>query len=377
MGQFDFRDKWESGFGKTESDENKFGGQSIDETKDNPLLQELGEFKSADSSLSVPDDWREATSVGGSVNPWSEVSGNTTGAACVSSTSCPSGWSCVDGFCRKTSLSTTTNGGASVGAGDCDIEDLDGRIVTRQFQCGSSSTRTSCQNGGTCGEGARLVTETWYNSWSHTSDGGCCNSATTVSSSGARSCEEEGTEGDYGYGGGGGSQKCTLFCNAIGAYNPEFIDFFNCRDKMCKKPNCQECHFGQCRYPPLKPIPCQCKSSPCPTCSVCNVSSGQCDVLDATKEECLTKSTYRCSCVCGEPVEVEGFGVTKEKADDDAREKCKEKCGGEIPDCRNFCRIQCNCNADCLGGTCGPDLRCEGTEGAVDKSYIWIQAGES
>ena len=340
MGLFDFREKWDSGVGQTSSDENKFGGQTIDETKDNPLLQELKEFKSGDSSKSVPDTWQDSTSAGGSEVSLDGPSGKIRGA-CMSSSTCPSGWSCVDGFCQKTSISTNT-GSASTSAGDCDIKDSELRTITRTFQCGSSS-RTACFNGGTCGDGAEQVQRDWPNSgWKTINSiygGGCCNNPSRGL---YYAILPDGTRRRVKYCGPSGEDAsvCTSFCNSVGSYAPELTNMFDCGDKGCPDPDCQECHFGQCRTPLIGGLPCQCTNSPCPSCMVCDPTGG-CTV---NKDACKQKPE--------EPTETADTSI-------------------------GDCRIQCNCHADCPSGTCGEDLRCAGdaSSGGGDTSFIYIEAG--
>lgn len=373
MGQFDFRDKWESSTIKTNSDQDEFGGQSIDENEDNPLVKELDSFNTADSDQSVPEGWEDPPVQDYYINPknyYNPLVSTSGEPRCVTSTDCPSGYSCQAGVCRRTEVYTDFGSGSS-SPGDCEIVSADGNTgFVPPFLCGTG-TRTSCSDGGRCGEGYEQVAEDFYNGgWKAIYSiygGGCCNNYQlgifyTVFPDGRRKKVK--------YCGPIEKIGCSEFCTSR-AYSfgtadlPEYCQGTDSQGnkRTCDVP-CEGCgFFGDCEP---QSWPCYCPfADPCPFCYQCDVneaSPGNCSAYNADGskiEGCKKKVKDDCRCNCSEnSFEVEGVGDTYAEAKANAEEICASKCQGEPEDCSKYCSIECHCNADCPSGSCGPDAKC-------------------
>ena len=359
MGQFDFRENWNSRFGKTTSDQDEFGGQSLDGSKDNPLIKELDEFKTGDSEKEVPEGWQDPLTA--DINTSSSLSGsiNTPEGTCVTSTDCPSGYSCIGDSCVRTDVYVDFGSGSNT-PGNCEIEDDEGNPVADvPFKCGDGG-RTSCSNGGTCGEGQEEVAAKWYNSgWKAIYSiygGGCCNNP----SRGIYiAIDEQGNRKKVKYCGPSGTYVgCTPYCT-LAAYYGRGAD--GCDGKACDVP-CESCLAGTCYQ---SSWPCFCPGAdPCPDCWQCGAGgdTNNCGSRNADGSKidgCKKKVKYDCQCDCGQaPIEIEGVGDTYDEAQANASDACNAKCEGGEADCFNYCRIECHCNADCPSGTCGSDARC-------------------
>lgn len=354
MGLFDFRDKWESDTSKTVSDKDLFGGQPIDESKDNPLVKELDEFKTGDSEKEVPEGWQDPLSTSGdSTGSFTTDTTFDTANNCVISTDCPSGYSCVDNTCVRTGIFGYSANGAS-GPGTCDYPDSYLDSINDKCNDGGPD---SCSGGGTCGSGSETVGS--WKSRTHDDGGGCCgNYLGYIIGAGNEKfyfCEFAGFDTPW---------KCDSFCDAVWDYDDtSTADFFDCGDKLCPNPACEDCDFftGECE-PGFGTLPCFCPGWGCPSCYICSTDDGgQCTVKSGDVA-CLKKVTINCQCGCfGDSFEITGTGIDEFKARDAAFDACNAKCGDDVVDCEQACRIECHCNADCPSGFCGPDAKCAST----------------
>ena len=281
------------------------------------------------------------------------------GYRCGTTSECASGYACVNGWCVRLNVGTST-GGSSASPGNCS----QGGGLPSPCNAGGLS---SCQSDPNCGKGYD-PTE-------------CCGSIVYV---------------PIGAGGGiiaicNGEEKlnarCSPFCDAYYESLGEIAA--GCNDALICNDGCTYCDSGGLDTPAscqrLANAPCWCSDNSCGDCQVCETGPtspnfGQCGTPANEADRCKVCEDIKYTCPCGQVVEASACASTKTKAREEARKKgsaeCQEKypfkyikqpgggyatAGGEtvtfdtvVAECEKECtaELECHCHSECASGTC-------------------------
>ena len=202
---------------------------------------------------------------------------NETTSGCVSSNSCPSGYACVNGVCRRMSASSGQTGGQWPTPGDCDQDDP-------ESPCNSGGPE-SCQTSPNCGPDENRPARD------------CCGKR--CCSFGSMSSRRPGVNcycGDcppY-------PQECNSFCSGYLAANGEAGPGCSEGSSGNSCSACDYCDNGTCQ--PKSNTPCFCGEGECDgDCKKCDTDEesptfGQCKTETEDCQDCASVSNVRCSC---------------------------------------------------------------------------------
>jgi len=269
----------------------------------------------------VNDTVRNADDIDTFGTTGSNSGGLDTGASCVSTSQCPSGWGCVNGVCQQ--LNNGLSGGSSSpgGGGDCDPGNP-------ESPCNSGGP-DSCQQTPQCGDTAEEARD-------------CC--GTRCCSFGSASSPRPGVHCWCGEcpPWPGCTEFCENYLKAYGEVGPGCTE--GTSGNSCN--SCSECNGGLCEELPTGVAPCWCEGSECngEGCESCDIDNesddfGECAFEADSCQDCATIINHQCPCgVVLSPVKAckpygEGGLLAINLAQQEAYRRCTEACDGQANPC--------------------------------------------